>query len=103
MSGSASNHVGSKLHQFVRRNIKGGVQSRAGRTALTAVVLVLVPWVAIGCTREAFAQDELASTCVSSLVAEWQTASISFEGHSYAVEVFSPVQVPGGQQRVVIS
>jgi polyhydroxybutyrate depolymerase len=102
MSKSADHHVGSRLHRFARRIIKGGIQSRAGRTAMTAVVLVSVPWMATGCARKAMAEGEPASTCVSSLAGGWQTVSIDFEGQSYAVDVFSPVQVPEGQQRAVI-
>jgi polyhydroxybutyrate depolymerase len=99
---SADRHVGSRLHRFVRGIIKGGIQSRVGPTVMTVVVVASVPWVATGCAREAMAEDELGSTCVSSLVAGWQTVSISFEGQSYAVDVFSPVEVPGRQQHAVI-
>jgi polyhydroxybutyrate depolymerase len=102
MSRSADHYGESRLHRFVRRNIKGGVQPWAHRMFMTAVVLASVPWVATGWAREAIAEDEVASTCVSSLVAGWQTVSVSFEGQSYAVEVFSPVEGFGGQLRAVI-
>jgi polyhydroxybutyrate depolymerase len=102
MFSSADCQVESRLHRFVRRVIKGGIQSRVGRTVLTAVVLASVPWAATGCAREAIAENELESRCVSSLVAGWQTMSVSFEGQSYAVEVFSPVEVAGDQKRTVV-
>jgi polyhydroxybutyrate depolymerase len=98
----ADHQAGSRLQRFARRIIKGGTPSRAGRTAMTAVLLVSVPWTATGCTPKAMAEDELASPCVSSLVGGWQTVAINFDGQSYAVDVFSPVEIPGDQQRTVI-
>jgi polyhydroxybutyrate depolymerase len=99
---SADRHVGSRLHRFIRRIIKGGIQSWVGRTVMMPVVLASILWVATGCAREAMAEGELGSACASSLGAGWQTESISFEGQNYAVEVFSPAEVLGGQQRTVI-
>jgi hypothetical protein len=75
------------------------VQSRVGRTVMTAVVLASVPWVATGCARQAIAEDELGSTCASSLGAGWQTVSIRFEGQSYAVDVFSRLRSRTGRTR----